>query len=213
MEKKDYLNEIIKIIWIFVIGSFFGYLLEIIVALIQYGHFVNRQGVLYGPFIPIYGVGAVMLLLINKKVDKLIYVFFLGMILGGFVEYISSFMQEILFNTASWNYSKLPYNISGRTSLLHMSYWGILSVVFAIMVNPILGKISPYLDKKEFKYCTAFVVVFMIINMEISCVAAYRQRERLENIEANGVIDELMDKYYPNEVLDKTFTNKKKIID
>lgn len=213
MVKKDYLNECIKIVWIFVIGSLFGYLLEIIVALLQYGHFVNRQGVLYGPFIPIYGIGAVLLLILNKKVNKLIYVFFLGMILGGFVEYISSFMQEILFNTASWNYTKLPYNISGRTSLLHMSYWGTLSVVFAIIINPITNKINPYLEKKEFKYFTILLIVFMIINIEISCIAAYRQRERLENIEANGIIDALMDKYYPNEVLDKTFTNKKKIID
>lgn len=213
MEKKDYLNEVIKIIWIFVIGSLFGYLLEIIVALLQYGHFVNRQGVLYGPFIPIYGVGAVMLLFINKKAEKVLYVFLLGMIVGGFVEYIASFMQEFLFGTVSWDYSKLPYNFGGRTSMLHMSYWGILSVIFAIMVNPILDKITPYLNKKEFKYFTVLVAIFMVINIEISCFAAYRQRERLDNVKANGIIDVLMDKYYPNEVLDKTFTNKKKIIE
>ena len=213
MVKKDYLNEFIKIVWIFVIGSLFGYLLEIIVALLQYGHFVNRQGVLYGPFIPIYGVGAVMLLLINKKAEKLVYVFLLGMVVGGFVEYIASFMQEFLFDTVSWDYSKLPYNFGGRTSMLHIMYWGILSVVFAIIVKPILYKISPHLDKKEFKYFTGLIVIFMIINIEISCIAAYRQRERLDNIKANGIIDVLMDKYYPNELLDKTFTNKKKIVD
>ena len=57
MEQKSKFNEIIKIFVIFMIGSMIGYVVEMIVALVQNGHFVSRQGLLYGPFTPVYGIG------------------------------------------------------------------------------------------------------------------------------------------------------------
>ena len=57
MEKKSSFNEIIKIFIIFMIGSIIGYIVEMIVALVQNGHFVSRQGLIYGPFTPVYGIG------------------------------------------------------------------------------------------------------------------------------------------------------------
>ena len=54
---KDY---IIKLFWIFIIASIIGCAVETIVCIVQKGHFEIRQGVIYGPFIPVYGAGAVL---------------------------------------------------------------------------------------------------------------------------------------------------------
>ena len=60
MGNKKVLQELIIIFWIFMIGSIIGYLVEMAVALVQKGCFESRQGLLYGPFTPVYGAGAVL---------------------------------------------------------------------------------------------------------------------------------------------------------
>lgn len=125
--KKENLSfKIVKLFWIFLIGSFIGYIIETIVGIIQNGHLVSRQGLLFGPFIQVYGIGLVTYYLVISKMKKKnnIKIFLVSMILGGAVEYLFSYFQQKLFGTISWDYSNLLFNINGRTSLLHCLYWG-----------------------------------------------------------------------------------------
>ena len=85
MEKKSKLNEVVKIFLIFMIGSIIGYIVEMIVALVQEGHFESRQGLIYGPFTPVYGIGILVYYVffsLAKNRNKGI-VFISSMILGG----------------------------------------------------------------------------------------------------------------------------------
>ena len=68
VDKESIIQKLTKIFWIFLIGSIIGYGIEMIVGLVQNGHFVSRQGLLFGPFIQVYGVG-----LVNKKIDILLF--------------------------------------------------------------------------------------------------------------------------------------------
>lgn len=69
MEKKKILKEIIIIFWIFIIGSILGYIYEMILVFFQKGYFESRQGLIYGPFTPVYGIGGIVILSIFKQ-DK-----------------------------------------------------------------------------------------------------------------------------------------------
>ena len=60
MKDNKLIKEIMKIFWIFVIGCIIGYITEMIVVFVQKGFFESRQGLIYGPFTPVYGIGAVM---------------------------------------------------------------------------------------------------------------------------------------------------------
>ena len=68
--KKSIYQRISKIFWIFIIGSILGYIIEMIVGLVQNGHFVSRQGLLIGPFIQVYGVGLVTYYLVISKIKN-----------------------------------------------------------------------------------------------------------------------------------------------
>lgn len=59
MDKKKVIKELIVIFWIFIIGSIIGYIYEMIVVLLQKGYFESRQGLVYGPFTPVYGIGGI----------------------------------------------------------------------------------------------------------------------------------------------------------
>ena len=99
MEKKNLIKELIIVFWLFIIGSILGYIFEMIVVLFQKGYFESRQGLIYGPFTPVYGIGAIIyyLILNNIKKDNKIKIFFITAILGGITEYICSFRIFVNF--------------------------------------------------------------------------------------------------------------------
>lgn len=212
-------EELIKLFWIFVVVSILGCIMETIVCLVQLGHFEVRQGVIYGPFIPVYGAGAVLFYLLvpkitgattdNAKEINSIKIFLYTMILGGLTEYLFSYAQECLFGTVSWEYGALRFNLNGRTSLLHCIYWGLGGILFIKWIYPHTEKWGQFENiNKKAKIATIFFFIFMIFNMLISMLAGYRQLERTRNIEANTKLERFLDKHYPDSVMDIIFSNK-----
>ena len=211
MEKRDVVKELVKIFWIFLIGSFIGYIVEMIVGLVQNGHFVTRQGMVYGPFIQVYGIGLIVYYLIIPKTENKLQVFLTSMLLGGIVEYLFSFLQETIFGTVSWDYSDLFLNINGRTSVLHCIYWGIGGILFIKYVYPLINKIDELYNKKYFRIATSCLVIFIVFDITISSVACQRKIERKEAIPARGPIDVFLDENFPDERLEEIYSNAREV--
>lgn len=211
--RKNKLNEITKIFFIFMIGSTIGYIVEMIVAFIQEGHFESRQGVLYGPFTPVYGIGIlVFYMFFNRiKTREKKKIFLLAMLLGGITEYLCSFLQEKIFGTISWDYSNWILNINGRTTLIHCTYWGIAGILYVTYIEPILPKIEEITRKNGTKILACGMAILMFFNITISSLAAIRQKYRNENIKPQNKLEEFLDEKYPDEYMDKIFANKKQV--
>ena len=205
------INFIIKIFWIFIIGSVFGFVAEMLYATVYTRTLVIRQGLIYGPFVQVYGMGAVAYYFLIRKFKEPKDAFFAGSIMGGILEYLCSFFQEILFGTISWDYSKFFFNLNGRICLLYCIYWGIIAVAFLKIVYPWLEKIEPLIYKKSIRILTVFLMIFMIFDITISALAANRQQERRKNIEPKNELDVFLDKNYPDELLDRIYNNKRNI--
>ena len=213
MSKSSKFNEIFKVFIIFMIGSILGYVVEMIVALVQNGHFVSRQGLLYGPFTPVYGIGILVYYIFFKIVknrNKKI-VFISSMILGGITEYLCSYIQEKAFGTVSWDYSNWLFNINGRTTLIHCTYWGFAGLLYVSYIEPLIPKIEEAVRNHKIKIMATSVAIFMVFNVAISSMAAIRQKERQENIAANSKIDVFLDNTYPDEYMDEVFENQKRV--
>ena len=213
MEKQSKFNEVFKIFVIFMIGSVLGYIVEMIVGLVQNGHFVSRQGLIYGPFTPVYGIGIIVYYIffnIIKTRDKK-KVFIFSFILGGITEYLCSYIQEKIFGTISWDYSEWIFNINGRTTIFHCTYWGIAGLLYVKYIEPIIPKIEEFIKSHKIKIIEASVAIFMVFNITISSMAAIRQKERLDEIPANSSVDIFLDNVYPDEYMDQVFENKKNV--
>ena len=160
MEKKSKLNEVVKIFLIFMIGSIIGYIVEMIVALVQEGHFESRQGLIYGPFTPVYGIGILVYYIFFsfvKNRNKGI-VFISSMILGGITEYLCSYVQEKVFGTISWDYSEWLFNINGRTTIVHCTYWGLAGLLYVSYIEPLIPKIENLVKSNKVKILTPWTV-------------------------------------------------------
>ena len=208
-----WINLIIKIFWIFVIGSIFGFFAEIIYGAVYTRTIVFRQGLVYGPFIQVYGMGAIAYFILTSKIKDPTKAFFSGMIMGGMLEYVCSFLQEIFFGTISWDYSNLFLNLNGRTSIVYCFYWGIIAVVFLKVVYPLIQKLDKYITKKRVRIATFIFAIFMTADIVLSCMAGVRQDERHKNIPPKNNVDIFIDDNFPDEFLDKVYNNKKEVND
>ena len=197
-----------KLIWLFMIGSFAGYLIETGWYYMIRGHFVNRQGLVIGPLSPIYGaaaVGITVLLYRIRHINALHIAFFAGLS-GGIFEYVCSIFQEKVLGTRSWDYSNMPFNFDGRTSVKFMLIWVILGMIFIRNTYPFLSRYIEKIPDKIGKILAIFIVVFMLFDCGLSLGATVRQKERRDGIPATNAIEKFYDSYYTDEKLAKIYT-------
>ena len=134
----------------FVIYSIIGYIIETIFTLLVYGVYESRKSFLYGPFCSIYGVGAVLMILFLRYFNKNGYSLFLsGFVLGSIIEYLISFIGEVLFGVKWWDYSGMAFNINGRICAAYSLMWGVVALVFIRFVNP---KVDRFIKNVEDGY-------------------------------------------------------------
>ncbi len=168
-----------KLFVYFIIYGFAGYVVETLFALATMGVWECRQSFLYGPFLGVYGIGAVCIILFSQYFKKNNFSLFLGgCVIGSVTEYIVSFGTEILIGTRWWDYSDKILNINGRVCLLYSIFWGILTVFLVKLVNPkidkLCTKIQNKISRKILKIVTAIIMTFLCID----CVATIFAQEQ-----------------------------------
>lgn len=194
-----------KLFWIFMVGNVVGFLLETVWTIVVPPHQLElRVSVVFGPFILVYGFGAVAITLCLYKLynQKDILIFLASMFIGGAFEYLCSFLQQAMFGTVSWEYSDSMLNIGGRTNLMYSFFWGILGLIWVKDLYPILSRAIEKIPKKAGKICTIAVSIFMVIDMALSAAAVYRQSERVNNVPATNAVQQFLDTYFDDEFLE-----------
>lgn len=124
-------------IW-FVLYSVLGWIYETIYCSIKSLKWDNR-GMLIGPYCPIYGVGAVLDIVLCGNMDSRWSVFFACM-LGSFIlEYGTSYATERIFHAVWWDYSNIPFNLHGRVCLSCTLCFGVAGVLVLYVIQPYMA--------------------------------------------------------------------------
>ena len=198
-----------KLCWIFFIGSFLGVIIETIWCLVLYQKFESRQGVIYGPFNPVYGFGALVLTAglhwLIKKRD--LWVFIGSAILGSAAEFICSWVQETVFGSVSWQYDGTTLNLQGRINLLHALLWGFLGLLWVKEMYPRFSRLIEKIPNKWGVPLTWVIVVLLVLDMAISGFAVARQAARHDGEPAANAFEEFLDEHYDDEYLGRIYTN------
>lgn len=119
----------------FYIYSFIGWIWESGYASVGQHRFVNR-GFLHGPIIPIYGFGALGVLICTMSVrDSIPLVFIFGMLGATALEYATGWTMEKIFHVKYWDYSNFKYNLNGYICLPASIAWGFFSVLLVEVIN------------------------------------------------------------------------------
>ena len=152
----------------FFIYSILGFLAESIISFLFGGSF--SSGILFGPWTPVYGLGAVLIIAISEKLFKnlhmhrfieTIIVFFVVAITLSALEWLGGILIEMIFGTTFWDYSDQKFNIGKYISLEMTLLWGVMSIIFIYIIRPILDP----LVKKIPKWLTIILSILFIIDI------------------------------------------------
>ncbi len=196
-----------KLFWLFFVGCIAGTVLETIWAFFTLGHFEIRVGLVWGPFIPVYGGGAVLITLCLYKLHKAndIIIYLASAVIGATFEYFCSYFQEKFLGTVSWDYSDTPFNIDGRTNLTFALIWGLLGLFWLRYAYPVFSRWIEKMPKKLGSTLTVIFSVFLIIDSVCSIAAVYRQTQRQEGIPPKTVIGETIDYCFNDDYMNFVF--------
>lgn len=137
---KKKLTDIQYIILYFFLYSFIGWLMETFYSLLVLGHFTNR-GFLVGPICPIYGFGAIlMILFISKYKKNSIKLFLASAFIFSAFEYVVGFALDAIFAAKWWDYTYDFFNLNGRISILYTIAWGFIGLLFINHIHPFFSK-------------------------------------------------------------------------
>jgi len=134
-------STLYHLLFFFFIYSFIGWCLEEAFVAVDTGKIVNR-GFLNGPVCPIYGCGALLVILLLSKVsDNLILLYIASVLLTSALEFTGGIALEKLFHTRWWDYSAQPLNLLGHVCLKFSLLWGIGCVFLVKLIHPALEKV------------------------------------------------------------------------
>lgn len=145
--------------------SVLGYIWEEGLHFYQTGEFVKR-GTLYGPWLPIYGSGGVLVLLLLRKIFKNpVSTFFLTMFIAAVLEYGTSYVLELLKGVRWWDYSGYFMNLNGRICLEGTVLFGLGGCLIIYILAPRLGKIYNRLKLHIKIILCIILVIFFLVDM------------------------------------------------
>jgi uncharacterized membrane protein len=202
-----------KLFWIFFLFSLFGCGIEMLWCYITQGFIECRQGLIYGPFTPIYGLGAVVFTLLLYKIRKInsVFIFLASGVAGGVFEYLCSWAQQLIFGTVSWEYSASPFNLQGRTDLTYSICWGLLGVVYMKLTYPYISRLIEKIPNSFGRWITWIFTAFMIFDILVSASAVYRQGLRHENIPPRNSAEAFLDQHYTDAYLKRIYPNMQSV--
>lgn len=155
-------------ILLFFTYSFLGWVMESIGGIFKVKKFVNR-GFLIGPYCPVYGTGVVLISILLKNYTKDIpALFILSTVICGFLEYITSYIMEKLFNARWWDYTNQKFNINGRICLETLIPFGIAGTTILCFINPFFINIYSSIPNLVRHIITIVLGILFIIDIIIS---------------------------------------------
>ena len=148
-----------RILAYFIIYSIAGYVIETAFGFLTKGVLESRKGFLYGPFCPIYGLGAVFLSTLKPLKKNPILLFISSIIITGLVEFIIGYISINIFNLKLWDYTGLFLNIKGLVCLRSVLTFAIGSLLLNYILIPIIDK---YYNKNIRKYLYIIICIFTL---------------------------------------------------
>ncbi len=208
-----------NLFWVFVVCSIIGLVLEVIwhMVVVDPGVYQDRAGLLFGPFSPIYGVGAVLMTVaLNRFYRKNpLIIFVVSAVIGGVFEVAVSWFMQTSFGAVAWDYSGatlfglVPDPIAaiahGRTCTMFAGIWGFLGLIWIKLLLPRLLSLINLIPWKARYSFTSLCAVLMLVNCIMTLQALDCWFERESNIAPSSPVEEFYAVHFDNSFMANRF--------
>lgn len=200
----------------FILYSFIGWCCEVSLGFIIHKRFINR-GFLLGPYCPIYGCGMMLIVvLLEKYMSEPLVLFILSMVLCLTLEYITSYLMELIFKARWWDYSNKKFNINGRICLEYGLLFGIGGTLIMYVVHPfVMSVVSKFSGMVLVLVGSVLFVGFIIDNIlsfdAVSKINKFEFKKYKDNTEdiSDKIKEYLNDYSFLTKRLNKAFPDAK----
>ncbi len=172
--------DYLLIILFFAIYSFIGWIIEVIYRSFTRRRFIN-PGFLFGPFVPVYGIGALFIILLQKFIHPmpLISQFIIYTIVLSIIEFITGEVFEYFFKLKLWDYSDMRINFKGKISLIFSLGWGVLAIGVSHLLHPFISSQVYKLSFSNSTIISACITAYFITDTSYSVASLNRFRRDL----------------------------------
>lgn len=208
-----------NLFWVFMVSSMIGLVLEVVwhMVVVDPGVYQDRAGVLFGPFSPIYGFGAVLMTCaLNRFYQRSwLPIFLVSAAIGGGFEYLVSWFMQMSFGAVAWDYSHVrlfgafpdPVAVvaGGRASTPFAIMWGVLGLVWIKACLPRLLELINLIPWKMRYSLTMVSAVLMVLNGAMTLGALDCWFERVSGIEPSTPVEQFYADYFDDEFMANRF--------
>lgn len=210
---KGYIKlNFFNIFWIFVICCIIGVVIETIyhMVVVEPGVYQDRAGLLYGPFSPIYGVGAVLMTIALNRFHKKnpLLIFLVSAVIGGAFEFFVSWFMETAFGITAWDYTGTFLSIDGRTNGMFMCMWGVLGLVWIKLCLPFMLDLVNKIPWNWRYGITTLCSALMLVNAVLTLAALdcwYQREAGTMDYSTASAITQFCNEHYDNQFMENRF--------
>ena len=173
-KKESLLHVFERYLFYFLICAMIGWLYEVFFEMVIWQQPFSNRGVLFGPWLPVYGFGAVLIISIFgrfvtgkslKTKILLIPVMFVGVfLLTSFVELITSYLCEWFMGSWPWDYTMFKYTLDDRVALVTSTVFGVGGLFFLYILKPLVDKLVSKFNEKALNITSAIILIILIID-------------------------------------------------
>ena len=212
--KLNYFN----LFWVFFVCSVLGLILEEVwhMVVVDPGVYQDRAGMLFGPFSPIYGFGAVLMTMALNRFYKKnpLIIFLVSALIGGAFEVFVGWVMQTSFGVVSWSYSHIrlfgmPDPIAvltgGRTCTPFACMWGLGGLIWIKVLLPRLLKLINMIPWKRRYSATVILTAVMLIDGVMTLQSLDYWYQRVNGTVRNIPVAQFYDKHFDNEYMENRF--------
>lgn len=212
--KLNYFN----LFWVFFVCSVLGLILEEVwhMVVVDPGVYQDRAGMLFGPFSPIYGFGAVLMTMALNRFYKKnpLIIFLVSALIGGAFEVFVGWFMQTSFGVVSWSYSHIrlfgmPDPIAvltgGRTCTPFACMWGLGGLIWIKVLLPRLLKLINMIPWKRRYSATVILTAVMLIDGVMTLQSLDYWYQRVNATVRNIPVAQFYDKHFDNEYMENRF--------
>lgn len=171
-----------QLMFMFFVFCNIGWIQESTIESLYHRRPINR-GFLKGPYIPIYGIGGMTMLIVCMPFrDNGFAVYFVGLLSCTVLEYCVGWLMESMFHKQFWDYSMLRFTYKNRISLLSSLFWGLLSLFMVYILYGIMDTLVSACDPKFILSYDLAMFIAMSVDTVISISSQISFREKLKSL-------------------------------
>lgn len=214
---EEYLDHLTlgwyQVIIVFFVGCMVGLLIEEVWMLVSTGVHESRVGLVWGPFSPMYGFGAVFLtvasFLLRRHGARGWQIFLASSVMGGLLEQGTGWLMSTLFDAESWTYAYLPDKITQWVAWRFLVMWGLIGLVWARAVTPrLLYQIGMPTSRRQLVF-VSLVALYLVADVAMTVVCFNRKVARDAGVPAANAFEQWVDTNYSDEFISERFENLK----